>query len=155
MGLGSMVRGGAIAAAVRIAVATAVLAAGTAALRAQETVRIGFIGPLSGGNAQQGLSARNGFQLAVEYTAPVFWFFFLLVGVALILLRRREPDRPRPFRVPLYPLTPLLFCAVNAWLLWSSLAYTGWGALLGVAVVALGGVLLLFLRTPSTSEVSR
>ena len=33
---------------------------------AQETVKIGFIGPLSGGDAQQGLSARNGFELAVN-----------------------------------------------------------------------------------------
>ena len=33
---------------------------------AQDTIRIGFIGPLSGGDAQQGLSARNGFLLAVN-----------------------------------------------------------------------------------------
>ena len=71
-------------------------------------------------------------------------------------LRRREPDVARPFRVPLYPLTPLLFCAVNAYLLWSSLAYTGWGALVGVLVVAVGGVLLLYLRTRSPApEVHR
>jgi branched-chain amino acid transport system substrate-binding protein len=30
------------------------------------TIKIGFIGPLSGGNAQQGLGARNGFILAIE-----------------------------------------------------------------------------------------
>ena len=33
---------------------------------AQETIKLGFIGPLSGGNAQQGLGARNGFLLAIE-----------------------------------------------------------------------------------------
>lgn len=93
-----------------------------------------------------GAFARDGFQLAVEYTAPVFWLFFLLVGVALFVLRRRDPDRPRPFRVPLYPVTPLLFCAVDAYLLWSSLAYTGWGALVGVLVLAMGGLILLYLR---------
>lgn len=100
-----------------------------------------------------GAFARDGFQLAVEYTAPVFWFFFLMVGVGLFVLRRRDPDRTRPFRVPLYPLTPLLFCAVNAYLLWSSLAYTGWGALVGAAVVAVGGVLLLYLRPPSPAAL--
>lgn len=97
-----------------------------------------------------GAFARDGFQTAVEYTAPVFWFFFLLVGISLFVLRRREPDTPRPFRVPLYPLTPILFCAVNAWLLWSSLAYTGWGALVGAGVLA-AGIVLLFLF-PSTSK---
>ena len=37
-----------------------------AAAQAKETIKIGFIGPLSGGNAQQGLGARNGFILAIE-----------------------------------------------------------------------------------------
>lgn len=89
-----------------------------------------------------GAVARDGFRLAVEYTAPVFWLFFLLVGVSLFVLRAREPDVARPFRVPLYPVLPLLFCLTNAWLLWSSLAYTGWGALVGVAVLGVGALLL-------------
>lgn len=104
-----------------------------------------------------GAFVRDGFQLAVEYTAPVFWFFFLLAGLSLFVLRQREPDRPRPFRVPGYPVTPALFCLANAYLLWSSVAYTGWGALVGVAVVAVGVVLIPFLRerTPSDPEVNR
>ncbi|MGB3390498.1 MAG: hypothetical protein WBA88_21255, partial [Pseudaminobacter sp.] len=32
----------------------------------KQTIKLGFIGPLSGGNAQQGLGARNGFLLALE-----------------------------------------------------------------------------------------
>ncbi len=35
-------------------------------------------------------------------------FAFILVSLGVIVLRRREPDRPRPFRVPGYPLTPIL-----------------------------------------------
>ncbi|MBB3343735.1 amino acid permease [Luteimonas sp. RC10] len=96
-----------------------------------------------------GAFARDGFEVAVEYTAPVFWLFFLLVGIALFVLRRRDPDRPRPFRVPLYPALPLLFCATSAYLLYASLAYTGRGALVGVVVLAIGGLLLRRLR-PST-----
>lgn len=46
--------------------AAAILAGGAGGALAQEAVKIGFIGPLSGGNAQQGLSARNGFQLAID-----------------------------------------------------------------------------------------
>ncbi|WP_407351553.1 APC family permease [Luteimonas sp. R10] len=93
-----------------------------------------------------GAIARDGFRTAVEYTAPVFWLFFLLVGVSLFVLRRRDPDLPRPFRVPLYPLLPLLFCATSGYLLYSSLAYTGIGALVGVGVLAAGGLLLLYLK---------
>lgn len=35
-------------------------------------------------------------------------FAFILVSLGVIVLRVRDPDRPRPFRVPLYPLTPIL-----------------------------------------------
>jgi basic amino acid/polyamine antiporter, APA family len=90
-----------------------------------------------------GTLTRREFETMVEYTAPVFWTFILLAGIALFVLRRREPARPRPFRVPFYPLTPLVFCATCAYLLYSSLAYTGFGALLGVAVVAVGAVVLV------------
>ena len=96
--------------------------------------------------------ARDGFQLAVEYTAPVFWLFLLLVGVALFVLRHRFPQVERPFRVPLYPVLPAVFCATTAYLLWSSLAYTGWGALAGVAVLGAGAVLLLFLKPEDQTQ---
>jgi APA family basic amino acid/polyamine antiporter len=93
-----------------------------------------------------GAFARDGFALIVEYTAPVFWLFLLLVGISLFVLRVRQPDLPRPYRVPLYPALPAIFCATTAYLLWSSLAYTGRGALAGCAVLALGAVVLLFLK---------
>jgi amino acid transporter len=93
-----------------------------------------------------GTLTRNGFETMVDYTAPVFWFFFLLSGVSLFVLRRREPEVPRPFRVPAYPLIPLLFCAICGYLLYSSLAYTGIGALVGVAVLVVGVPLLLITR---------
>jgi APA family basic amino acid/polyamine antiporter len=35
-------------------------------------------------------------------------FAFILVSIGVIVLRKREPDRPRPFKVPGYPLTPIL-----------------------------------------------
>lgn len=93
-----------------------------------------------------GATMRKGFETMVDYTAPVFWFFFLLVGIALFVLRRRAPEAARPFRVPLYPVLPLVFCASSAWLLWSSLAYTRLGAIVGVGVLAAGLPLLAFAR---------
>ena len=91
-----------------------------------------------------GAWARDGFVTMVEYTAPVFWFFFLLAGLSLFVLRTQEPERPRPFRVPLYPVTPLIFCVTCVYMLHSSLAYTGPGAAIGVGVLV-AGVPLLFL----------
>ncbi|MBD2255500.1 amino acid permease [Nostoc parmelioides] len=90
-----------------------------------------------------GTFTRKGFETMVDYTAPVFWFFFLLSGISLLILRRKEPHILRPFSVPFYPLTPLLFCAVCAYLLYSSVVYTNVGAVVGVLVV-IAGVPILF-----------
>jgi amino acid transporter len=90
--------------------------------------------------------ARDGFEAALEYTAPVFWSFLLLVGLALFRLRALDPHLERPFRVPLYPVLPALFVATNGYLLYSSLAYTGARALMGLAVVAAGALLLIPLH---------
>ena len=35
-------------------------------------------------------------------------FAFVLVSIGVIVLRMRDPQRPRPFRVPGYPITPLI-----------------------------------------------
>ncbi|WP_324132222.1 APC family permease [Bosea sp. (in: a-proteobacteria)] len=91
-----------------------------------------------------GAASRDGFQAMVDYSAPVFWAFLLLVGLALPILRWREPDRVLPFKVPLYPLTPALFCLTCLYMLHASLAYTGKGALIGLGVVLAGLPLLLF-----------
>jgi amino acid transporter len=102
----------------------------------------------------------GGFKAMVEFTAPVFWLFFLLAGLSLFVLRIREPAIARPFKVPLFPLLPFLFCAMCAYMLWSSLSYVysqtlgGLNAAwIGVAVLAVGVVLLLAVRTPPRQSV--
>ncbi|GGC59796.1 amino acid transporter [Pedobacter quisquiliarum] len=94
-----------------------------------------------------GLITRSGFETIVEYTAPVFWFFFLLVGISVFVLRKKAPDAERPFRVPLYPVLPLIFCLSSGYLLYSSLMYTGVGALVGIGVLLVG---LFLQRKPGT-----
>jgi APA family basic amino acid/polyamine antiporter len=93
-----------------------------------------------------GTLARKGFVTMVEYTAPVFWCFFLLAGLSLFVLRIREPEVPRPFRVPFYPFIPLFFCITCVYMLRSSVAYTGVGALVGLGVLVTGALFLLLTR---------
>ncbi len=93
-----------------------------------------------------GAFARSGFEAMVAYTAPVFWLILFGTGASLLILRRREPAVDRPFRVPLYPVVPLLFCGIAAYMLYSSVAYAGRGALLGVAVMLAGLPVLALAR---------
>ena len=94
-----------------------------------------------------GAFTRNGFESMVDFTAPVFWFFFLCTGLSIFVLRRKKPEIKRPFKVPLYPLTPLLFVGFCAYMLYSSLSVTGVGALVGVGVLLTGLIFLLFSRS--------
>jgi basic amino acid/polyamine antiporter, APA family len=97
-----------------------------------------------------GFAARepSGVRTMVEFTAPVFWFFFLLTGIALFVLRRKYAHVTRPFSVPLYPVPPLIFVGTCAFLLWSSLTYAQSQHALQVAfgVMAAGLVAWLVAR---------
>jgi amino acid transporter len=98
-----------------------------------------------------GAIQNAGFKGLVEYSLPVFWGFFLLVGVALFVLRAKEPEAPRPFRVPGYPVVPAIFVLMCGYLLYSSLIYHRTHALVGLAVLGVGAVILLIARRPAQS----
>jgi amino acid transporter len=93
-----------------------------------------------------GTIQNSGFKGLVEYSLPVFWGFFLLTGIALFVLRAKEPDAPRPFKVPMYPVVPAIFVLMCGYLLYSSLTYHRTHALVGLGVLAVGAVVLLIAR---------
>ena len=68
------------------------------------------------------------------------------MAISLFIFRHREPGRALGYRVPLYPVTPIIFVATCLYLLYSSLDYTGIGALFSVGVLVAGTPLLLLGR---------
>ena len=94
-----------------------------------------------------GAATRGGFEAMVAYTAPVFWFFMLLVAVSIYIFRSRETGGETHYRVPLYPVTPAILALTCLWMLYSSLAYAGWGSIVGVVILLLGTPLLFLKRT--------
>lgn len=93
------------------------------------------------------------FRQIVTYTAFPNYFFLSLGVVALMVLRRKEPDLARPYRVRPYPLTPIAFLAVFAWYLVNSVVYSFGDTMVGV-LLALSGLpfYFLFFRSRSTSS---
>lgn len=65
----------------------------------------------------------GGFDTLFAASAPIFWLFFLTTGLAFFVLRQKDRDIVRPFKVPLFPLCPLTFCAMCAFGLYSATMY--------------------------------
>ena len=92
-----------------------------------------------------GTYQHDGFEAMVEFTAPVYWAFLFLVGIALFVLRSRDadfrdasrPDDDAPYRVPLYPLTPIVFCAACGYLFYSSVSYAASRGAVHVSLIAM------------------
>ncbi|MBE9017960.1 amino acid permease [Chroococcidiopsidales cyanobacterium LEGE 13417] len=118
----------------------------TNALLIQGAIALGLV--LLGTITHEG---EKGFETMTAYTSPVFWCFFLLSGIALFVLRQREPNTPRTFQVPGYPITPLIFCVICAYLLYSSITYASSqaysiGAIVGISMMVVGVPVLFWVR---------
>ncbi len=105
----------------------------------QATISIALVG--------WGAFSRKGFAAMVDYMAPVYWLFLTMAGVALIVLRVRRPDTPRPYRTPLLPICVSILIGCALYILVSSVLYVGWtGCALSFGVLASGFVALLVAR---------
>ncbi len=91
-----------------------------------------------------GFALSGTFRQIVTYTAFPNYFFLSMGVLALIVLRFREPELPRPYRVFLYPWTPLLFLGVFAWYLGNSVVYEFRDTMVGIAL-ALSGLPFYYL----------
>ena len=96
---------------------------------------------------------KSGLQTMVDYITPVFWLFMILVGVSLFLFRFRDSGERGGYRVPLYPVTPILFVATCLYMLYSSVDYVQNGTYWGLAML-LAGVPLLFFRGKSAPDAA-
>ncbi len=86
----------------------------------------------------------GGFETLYAASAPIFWLFFLATGVACFVLRLKDPNIERPFRSPLFPLCPLVFCGMSLFGLNSATRYA-LPLLPLIAVPFLLGIPLYFL----------
>jgi basic amino acid/polyamine antiporter, APA family len=101
-----------------------------------------------------GATTRDGFEAMVAYGLPVFWTFLLLTGVTQFVFRKRKEEIPA-FRTPLYPVVPIAFLAMCAFMVWSSFDYVanspygpkfGNLVLAGLVVMAIGVPLYFLAR---------
>jgi basic amino acid/polyamine antiporter, APA family len=80
----------------------------------------------------------GGFSQLFTYVIFGGWIFYALAVLSVIALRRKEPDLPRPYRVPGYPIVPLLFAATAFAIVVNTLIETPRESLIGLAFIGLG-----------------
>jgi len=84
------------------------------------------------------LALSGTFEQLLTYVVFAGWIFYALGALSLLVYRRREPDRPRPFRVPGYPVTPLVFVAAAGAIVVNTLVARPVQGMLGLGIVLLG-----------------
>lgn len=63
----------------------------------------------------------SNFASLLDYAGPAGWIYYAFTGSSVVYLRFKEPDLPRPFRVPLYPLPPILLVGMSLYLVVNSI----------------------------------
>ena len=81
---------------------------------------------------------------AILYTAAAVYSFYLATSVAVAVLRFKEPNVKRPYRVTGYPVPTIIFCGVCAFLIQSAAAYRP-GVAAGALVIFLVGLPLYWI----------
>lgn len=100
------------------------------------------------------LACMGKFQELVNYTMFVAWIFYGLGAASVFAYRRKFPDLPRPYRVPAYPWTPLLFVAAAALLVGNVILSTPRNAAIGLGIVAIGIPAYFWWKNRASGELS-
>ncbi|MGH8319575.1 MAG: APC family permease [Steroidobacteraceae bacterium] len=92
------------------------------------------------------LAVSGTFEQLLTYVVFTGWAFYALGAASIFYYRRHEPDATRPFRVPGYPGTPILFIVAAAAIVLNTLFLHPGEAAIGVGLVLLGAPVYWFWR---------
>ena len=93
-----------------------------------------------------GLAISGTFDQLSDYVIFASWIFYGLVTSSVFVLRRTMPDAPRPYRTLGYPMMPLVFVLVAAWLVINTLVNRPVESIAGLVLIALGLPLYFYYR---------
>ena len=92
------------------------------------------------------LAAIGSFEQLLTFVVFIGWIFYALAASSLFVYRRREPNAVRAYRVPGYPLTPLIFILAAVGLVANTIATQPLRAGIGLGIVSLGVPAYVFWR---------
>lgn len=84
------------------------------------------------------LSLSGTFEQLLRFVIFGHWIFMGLAVAAVIILRKKRPDLPRPYKTLGYPVTPVLFVLAALFVTVNALVGTFWNSFAGLLIIALG-----------------
>ncbi|MCI0130270.1 MULTISPECIES: APC family permease [unclassified Vagococcus] len=94
----------------------------------------------------------GGFDILTDMLVFVIWIFYTLVFCAVIKLRKKEPDLPRPYKVPLYPFIPIISIIGGVFILSMTLINQLSLVVTGLGLTALGIPFYLYANRKKTRK---
>jgi APA family basic amino acid/polyamine antiporter len=95
------------------------------------------------------LALSGTFEQLLTYVIFIAWIFYALAAASIFVYRRRQPNASRPYSVPGYPWTPLLFILAAAALVGNTIVAEPLNALVGLGIVLLGAPAYLIWQSRS------
>ena len=93
-----------------------------------------------------GMMMIGGFDTLTDMLIFVIWIFYTMVFVGVILLRKKEPDLFRPYKVPMYPFIPLVAIIGGTFIVSSTLITQTFLASMGIVLTLAGIPIYLYLK---------
>lgn len=84
------------------------------------------------------------FNLLTDLSMFAIWSFYVLTFIGVILLRKNQPDLARPYKVPLYPVIPIIAIAGGLFVVINQLLFAG----MENTLISLGGVIITLIGLP-------
>jgi len=98
------------------------------------------------------LSLSGTFEQLFTYVIFGQWIFFGLTVAAVMILRRKRPDIPRPYKTWGYPATPVIFILSALFVSVNTLINQFWNSFAGLAIIALGLPAYFYWRRKASSR---
>jgi APA family basic amino acid/polyamine antiporter len=84
------------------------------------------------------LASTGTFEQLLTYVIFIGWIFYALAAASIFVYRKRRADASRPYRVPGYPVTPIVFIAAAMVLVINTILTQPGRSTVGLGIVCLG-----------------
>jgi len=84
------------------------------------------------------LALSGSYEILFSYVVFAAWIFYGMAVMGVLVLRRKAPNAPRPYKMWGYPVTPLLFAGISFWFVVNTIVSTPGPSVIGLAIVSAG-----------------